>query len=176
MPEEDETTPTFPRLCPSCGSRLPEHVEICPTCWVSSGKIVPVDLSEYSHTTINRGKELAREFNATLEFLHVVESEAHPEFYNISFEPILKENPNLADHITENMIKANGIPKDQATYAVREGKVYKEIKKYADYSQIDLIIMGTHGRGDLEDFLLGSSSERVVRIASCPVLTVREKS
>lgn len=138
--------------------------------------LVPVDLSEYSHITINRGKELAREFNAKLEFLHVVETEAHPEFYNISFEPILKENPKLADHITESMIKATGIPKDQATYAVKEGKVYKEIKKYADYSQIDLIIMGTHGRGDLEDFLLGSSSERVVRIASCPVLTVREKS
>ncbi|UCH96099.1 MAG: universal stress protein [Candidatus Aminicenantes bacterium] len=134
--------------------------------------LVPVDFSEYSHITINRGKELAREFNATLEFLHVVEMEAHPEFYNISFEPILKENPTLADHITENMIKATGIPKDKATYAVKEGKVYKEIKKYADYNQIDLIIMGSHARGELGDFLLGSSSERVVRIASCPVLTV----
>ena len=138
--------------------------------------LVRVDLSGYSHPTIDWGKALAKEFKATLEFLHVVEMEAHPEFYNISFEPILKENPNLADHITENMIKATGIPKDKATYAVKEGKVYKEIKKYADYSQIDLIVMGSHGRGELEDFLLGSNSERVIRIASCPVLTVRQGS
>jgi nucleotide-binding universal stress UspA family protein len=138
--------------------------------------LVPVDLSESSHNTIKHGKALAREFNATLEFLHVVEIEAHPEFYNLSFEPILKENPNLADHITKNMIKATGIPKDKATYAVKEGKVYKEIKKYADNSQIDLIVMGSHGRGELEDFLLGSNSERVVRIATCPVLTVRQGS
>jgi nucleotide-binding universal stress UspA family protein len=138
--------------------------------------LVPVDLSGYSHTTIDWGKALAKEFKAALEFLHVVEMEAHPEFYNISFEPILKENPNLADHITKNMIKATGIPKDKATYAVKEGKVYKEIKKYADYSQIDLIVMGSHGRGELEDFLLGSNSERLVRIASCPVLTVRQGS
>jgi nucleotide-binding universal stress UspA family protein len=138
--------------------------------------LVPVDLSGYSHPTIDWGKALAKEFKAKLEFLHVVEMEAHPEFYNISFEPILKENPNLADHITENMIKATGIPKDKATYAVKEGKVYKEIKKYADNSQIDLIVMGSHGRGELEDFLLGSNSERVVRIATCPVLTVRQGS
>ena len=138
--------------------------------------LVPVDLSEYSPITINRGKAIAQKFKAKLEFLHVVEMEAHPEFYNISFEPILKENPNLAEHITKNMIKATGIPKDKAAYTVKEGKVYKEIKKYADYSQIDLIVMGSHGRGDLEDFLLGSNSERVIRIASCPVLTVREKS
>jgi nucleotide-binding universal stress UspA family protein len=138
--------------------------------------LVPMDFSENFHITIDRGKELARKFNAKLEFLHVVEMEAHPEFYSISFEPILKANPTLADHITENMIKAAGISKDKATYAVKEGKVYKEIKKYADYSQIDLIVMGSHGRGELEDFLLGSNSERVVRIASCPVLTIRQGS
>ena len=137
--------------------------------------LVPVDLSKQSQTAINQGKAIAQEFKATLEFLHVVEMEAHPEFYNISFEPILKENPQLAHHITGNMIKATGIAKDQATYAVKEGKVYKEIKKYADNSQIDLIVMGTHGRDDLGDFLLGSNSERVLRIATCPVLTMRQR-
>ena len=134
--------------------------------------LVPVDFSEHSQIPVNRGIAIAREFNAKLEFLHVVEMESHPEFYTISFEPILKANPDLKQHIIKNMIKITGISKEEAAYAVTEGKVYKEIKKYAENNRIDLIVMATRGKSELEHFLVGSNSERVVRIASCPVLTV----
>jgi nucleotide-binding universal stress UspA family protein len=138
--------------------------------------LVPVDFSEYSKIPVDRGIAIAREFNAKLEFLHVVEMESHPEFYTISFEPILKANPDLKQHIIKNMIKITGISKDKSAYAVTEGKVYKEIKKYAENNQIDLIVMATLGKSELEHFLVGSNSERVVRIASCPVLTVGQDS
>jgi nucleotide-binding universal stress UspA family protein len=54
--------------------------------------------------------------------------------------------------------------------------VYKEIKMVAENNKIDLIVMATHGMSELEHFLIGSNSERVVRTASCPVLTVRQNS
>jgi nucleotide-binding universal stress UspA family protein len=133
--------------------------------------LVPLDFSEYSKTAANRAKDIAQEFGAELEFLHVVEMETHPEFYSISFDPILKANPTLTDHIIGNMVKLTDIAKDKAKYKVTEGKVYKEIKKYAETNQIDLILMPTRGMSELEHFLVGSNSERVVRIAPCPVFT-----
>jgi len=138
--------------------------------------LIPIDFSDHSKIAIRRGIAIAEEFNAALEFLHVVEMQAHPEFYTISSDPILKANPELEHHITKNMIKLTGIPQEKATYSVKEGKVYKEIKIAAENGNIDLIVMATHGMSDLEHFLVGSNSERVVRIASCPVLTVRQNS
>jgi nucleotide-binding universal stress UspA family protein len=137
--------------------------------------LVPVDFSDYSKTATQRAITVAREFNAALNFLHVVEMEAHPEYYTISFDPILKANPELKDRITANMTRFTGIPQDEATYAVNEGKVYKEIKTYADTNQVDLIVMATRGMSEIEHFLVGSNSERVVRIAPCPVLTIGQK-
>lgn len=136
--------------------------------------LVPVDFSEYSEISINKAKSIAKEFNAKLEFLHVIEQQAHPEFYAISFDPILKENPQLKPHITMSLIKLTGIPEKKATYAVLEGAINDEIKRYAENNQIDLIVMPTRGMSKLEHMILGSTTEKIVRIAPCPVLTVRK--
>ena len=56
---------------------------------------------------------------------------------------------------------------------VREGSPFYEIIRYAKEQDVDLIIMGTHGRGGLVHVLLGSVAEKVVRKSPCPVLTVR---
>ena len=59
------------------------------------------------------------------------------------------------------------------TTVLFSGSAAREIVEQAQNNQIDLIVMGTHGRGGLAHLLLGSVAERVVRIAACPVLTVR---
>jgi nucleotide-binding universal stress UspA family protein len=61
----------------------------------------------------------------------------------------------------------------QAVVSVVVGSPFVEIIRYARAQQVDLIVMGTHGRGPVEHMLLGSVAEKVVRKASCPVLTVR---
>jgi nucleotide-binding universal stress UspA family protein len=61
-----------------------------------------------------------------------------------------------------------------AQLELRTGSPFAEIVNYADEQKIDLIVMGTHGRGAVAHMLLGSVAERVVRKASCPVLTVRD--
>jgi len=64
-----------------------------------------------------------------------------------------------------------GVP---ARWAVRTGVPYKEIVAEAESARPDLIVMGTQGRGGLDRALLGSVAEKVIRLAPCPVLTVRE--
>ena len=63
--------------------------------------------------------------------------------------------------------------KTPANKVVRLGSPFTEIVRYAKAENIDLIVMGTHGRGMIAHLLMGSVAERVVRTAPCPVLTVR---
>jgi nucleotide-binding universal stress UspA family protein len=135
--------------------------------------VVPVDFSPHSMTAVNKAKQIATKFNAQLEFVHVVEEDVHPEFYNISFEPILKANPALKDHILKNLQKLSGLKKEQAKFVVLEGKVSEEIKEYAENHGADMVVLPTRGMSDLEHLFLGSNTEKIVRIAPCPVLTVR---
>jgi universal stress protein A len=60
--------------------------------------------------------------------------------------------------------------------AVQVGSPFQEIVGYAEAQHIDLIVIGTHGRGPIGHMLLGSVAEKVVRRAPCPVLTVRQKT
>jgi nucleotide-binding universal stress UspA family protein len=62
----------------------------------------------------------------------------------------------------------------KASWRVQTGIPYEEIVKIAEEERADMIVMGTHGRSGLNRFLLGSVAERVIRLASCPVLTVRQ--
>ncbi len=66
-----------------------------------------------------------------------------------------------------------GVP---ARSALRSGVPFKEIVAAATDERADLIVMGTHGRGGINRALLGSVADRVIRLAPCPVLTVREPS
>ena len=136
--------------------------------------LVPVDFSKHSSLAIEKAKKVAEEFAAKLSFLHVVEMESHPEFYNISSNPILQENPALEEHIMKNLLQLTGLSDDEAIFAVAEGSVNKEIKGYAEENDIDLIILPARGMNDLEHFFLGSNTEKVVSIAPCPVLTVKQ--
>jgi universal stress protein A len=62
----------------------------------------------------------------------------------------------------------------KTSWRVQVGVPFEEIVKVAEEERADMIVMGTHGRGGLNRMLLGSVAERVIRLAPCPVLTVRE--
>jgi nucleotide-binding universal stress UspA family protein len=136
--------------------------------------LVPVDFSKHSKIAVQKGIAIANEFKADIKFVHVVEQEAHPEFYTISFDPILKANPQLKDHIVNSLKKLTGLGEDKAKFVVLEGSVTEELKKYAQENETDIIVMPTRGMSELEHIVLGSTTERMVRVAPCPVLTVRK--
>jgi nucleotide-binding universal stress UspA family protein len=135
--------------------------------------LVPHDFSETSEAAVNYGTAFARNFGAELHFLHVgdaAKNELDAEF------PIGLEN-GVEDAERERLLKILP-PRDQRELrpklAVRPGIPAAEIVRYARENAVDLIVMGTHGRGMVAHAVMGSVAEKVVRTAPCPVLTVQQ--
>jgi nucleotide-binding universal stress UspA family protein len=134
--------------------------------------LVPTDFSECSEAAMKYGTALARSFGAELHILHINERPgemAETEFPIGLFDTMHNEaRDRLGKLLT---------PDDQDAlrpeFAMRIGSPYAEIVHYSQSNDIDLIVMGTHGRGLVAHMLLGSIAEKVVRRAPCPVLTVR---
>lgn len=137
--------------------------------------LAPTDFSESSKQALHYALEFARGFNTELHILNVVEPVVYPaEMFSqvgmIDVESVLEKSSK-----EEMEIWLKDIPTDKRpiTTAVEHGRPFAEIIRYAQEHQIDLIILGTHGRSGLDHFLLGSTAEKVIRKAPCPVLTVR---
>ncbi len=134
--------------------------------------LVPCDFSDTSAAAVRYGIALARNFGARLHFLHVgdrAQSQFESEF------PIGLEDA-VEDAVRERLLRIVN-PQEQMElnpeFAVRPGAPAAEIVRYAQEAKIDLIVMGTHGRGFVGHMVMGSVAEKVVRTAPCPVLTVR---
>ena len=134
--------------------------------------LVPVDFSRCSRKALQYAIPFARQFGAELTLLHVIEPavaismvEVVPQNY---LEPKAEAEANLDSFRRE-------VGDDIATKAlVRAGSPPVEILDAAKELDAHLIILSTHGRTGLEHVLLGSTVDKVVRRASCPVLVVRE--
>lgn len=140
--------------------------------------LVPMDFSPPSDAALEYARSLAARYGASLQLLHVAE-DPYRAFY--SAEVLVPEVEGLRDEIlaeTANRLTACLRPADLAEFrATAEsiiGTPATSIVEYAGGHDIDLIVMGTHGRGGMSHLLMGSVAERVVRTAPCPVLTVRE--
>jgi nucleotide-binding universal stress UspA family protein len=139
--------------------------------------LVPVDFSEQSGRALDCAKTLAGKFDASLHLLTVVPDPftlpnpsqwyvpapaGYIEGLRRDAEAHVNDLLTLADHARFN-----------ARCAVLFGDPSAKILEYVAIETIDLIVMGTHGRGGVAHALLGSVAEKVVRAAQCPVLTVR---
>jgi len=133
--------------------------------------LVPVDFSENSRKGADRALDLAKEFGAKVEFLHVIEQQLHPSFHVVGIESIFAINPDLKKISSEKLREF--VPSDlESGYTVMEGSAPQTIVEYAKENKFDLIVMSTRGFTGIDHLLIGSTTERVVRLAECPVLTV----
>jgi nucleotide-binding universal stress UspA family protein len=140
--------------------------------------LVPVDFSAPSDAALDYARDVAARFGASLHLVHVAED---PYRALYSAEVFVPEMENLRDEILED---ATGRLRDRlrewdfdavpVTVEAIIGTPAGSIVEYAAGHDIDLIVMGTHGRGGMSHLLMGSVAERVVRTAGCPVLTVRQ--
>lgn len=142
--------------------------------------LVATDFGEASDAALNYGRALAAQFDATLVVLHVCENVlTHAiggEAYVAVFPDIQRDVEDAARRRLDELVLSN----DPAPTALKVKRVLltsntpaMAIVGYAKEANIDLIVMGTHGRGAMAHLLMGSVAERVVRTAACPVLTVR---
>lgn len=133
--------------------------------------LVPVDFSECSGKAMEMAIPMARQLNAELVLLHVVEpTPANAELLMLEAEAV-----GAAKQELEKM-RASQAMGVRARTIVREGYAHAEIVKATDELGVDLVVIGTHGRTGLAHVLLGSTAEKVVRYSPCPVLVVPERN
>jgi len=131
--------------------------------------LVPTDFSETSDGALHYAIDMARAFGAQLYLVHVPGGTGENFEANFPvgrFETVARERLSV-------FLSPEDITRLRPEYAVRIGTPAEEIVRYADTRDVDLIIMGTHGRSGVAHLLMGSVAEHVVRTAPCPVLLVR---
>ncbi|MFQ5630021.1 MAG: universal stress protein, partial [bacterium] len=141
--------------------------------------VVAVDFSNYSKVALFHAFDLASVFDASLEILYVIEEQVHPAFYVTGETSIMNIVPDLREksitalrEYVEKHVKKNV---EHSTH-VREGRAHTEIINFAEEQNADLIFMATHGLSGLDHFLIGSTTEKVVRKAKTPVFTVKAET
>lgn len=141
--------------------------------------LVPIDFSIISLDALSWASFLAEQFGAELILLHV--SEKFPDIDYLLVDEVFKDMSLPLAKLAEADLKWLAETRSQSTgvnmsAVVRDGRPFKEICHVAETLSVDLIVLTTHGHTGLKRFWLGSTAERVVRRAHCPVLSVRERS
>jgi nucleotide-binding universal stress UspA family protein len=138
--------------------------------------LVPIDFSEHSKNALKYAIPFAQQFKASIDLMYVVEPTIYPadfSFGQIGFPNVEEELRTHGNEELLKLIKKEIGKKVAARKIVRTGKPFYEISQYAQEEGIDLIIIATHGHSGMEQILFGSTAEKVVRKAPCPVLVVR---
>lgn len=137
--------------------------------------LLATDFSETAACATDLALLMARNFNASLDVLHVLETETPIMMDGVVYLPAdyYDNLEKQAAEKLEEVIPRTERDKLSVTLALRKGAPFVEIVRYARDQKVDLIVLGTHGRGALAHVIMGNVAERVVRKASCPVLTVK---
>lgn len=133
--------------------------------------LLPTRGGDGSELAADHAVSIAARFDATLHVIYAVDvrsQAAKHDTYELS-ELVDELQTAVTDAVTD---RADGLDID-LRISIQQGTPHSAIQRYAAAHEIDLIIMGTHGRGRVEQFLLGSVTERTIRTADVPVVTVR---
>jgi nucleotide-binding universal stress UspA family protein len=140
--------------------------------------LVPTDFSASSDAALEYGKMLTQRLGASLHLLHVLEEPDiagawGSEFYVAELPRMREAAQREAEERLNEIFKGAERGGLQLSTEIVDGRTARMIVDVARRRQIDLIVMGTHGRSGVAHLLLGSVTEKVLRTATCPVLAVR---
>ena len=138
--------------------------------------LVTTDFSDTSNKAFPVARGLAEKYDAGIVLAYVEEDRLPPlvlEYTDIGIEEIVKRQHQRASSQLERLGREQFQGLEVRTKAI-SGIPHLEIVQIAEEVEADLIVMATHGRGFISHAILGSTTERVVRRAPCPVLVVRD--
>ena len=139
--------------------------------------LVPIDFSDYSKNALKFAIDIAEKFQSKLFLVYVIEPMIYPTDFSIGqiAIPAVENDLTLrAEEELKNLVNQEISKRVEAEAIIKSGKPFIEIIETASEIDADLIIIATHGHTGVEHLLFGSTAEKVVRKAPCPVLTLRE--
>jgi nucleotide-binding universal stress UspA family protein len=131
--------------------------------------LAPTDFSAPANQAVTSAFELAQTWGAKLSLLHIIEVPVYAIEVALPLADLEQEARRALARLLPEALAAHV----EVTRLVELGVPYVKILEVAKAEQVDLIVMATHGRTGLGHLVLGSVAERVVRLAPCPVLTIR---
>lgn len=138
--------------------------------------LVAIDFSASSDKAFNSALFMAKQFDARLILVHVINEPIDMRgFYvpHISFDKLEEEINAGAEKLMEQFCRRHLVGFDNYETLILPGTAYQEIIRAAEQHNAGLIVLGTNGRTGLDHVLFGSTAEKVVRLSPLPVLTVR---
>jgi nucleotide-binding universal stress UspA family protein len=139
--------------------------------------LFPTDFSEHSEHAFTYALSFAKEYGARIVMLHVVEDVqylANAYMFDVPMMPSFADmEQSRLKEMSEFIEREVDDPSVVIEKSVRHGRPFLEIIQAARDEEVDLIVTATHGRGGIEHVLFGSTAEKVVRKAPCPVLSIR---
>jgi nucleotide-binding universal stress UspA family protein len=141
--------------------------------------LVPIDFSDYSKNSLKYAVKLVNSFKADLFLIYVVEPVIYPPDFSMGQIAIPSIDAEVDKRASEelNTLAKTEIPVDvKCKCIIKTGKPFIEIIETAKEENIDLIIIASHGHTGVEHILFGSTAEKVIRKAPCPVLTFRDQA
>lgn len=140
--------------------------------------LFPTDFTEGALAALPHAIDLAKSYKAKLYLLHVIYDMSMStglHVPHVSFDALYDEMEKGAKKELENFGGELMEGFKEISCSVVRGVPYEEILKFAAANDVDMIVMGTHGRSGIDRVIFGSTAEKVVRNAECPVLTVRSQ-
>ena len=143
--------------------------------------LCPVDGSPTSNCGMMEAIHLAKDQNAKLRFLHVIDMyfpimDATGDFNVVYIDDVLRENGKKVLKKAEVAAHKAGVEADSRMVEAIGGRVSKFVMHQVKEWPADLVVMGTHGLRGIERLVMGSDAETVVRTSTVPVLLVKDKS
>ncbi|EMA49873.1 universal stress protein [Halococcus salifodinae] len=135
--------------------------------------LIPTDGSDHARQAAERGFDLASTYDAAVQIVHVIEDPDSGVTVHEYDEGVRDDMERTGEGYVDDLVSTAEGRDVAATGEVRHGAAHEEIIGAADDHAADLIVMATHGRTGLEGLVLGSTAERVVRLASVSVLVAR---
>lgn len=151
-----------------------EIIEMVPMVLKVRNILVPIDFSPPSEKALSYARAFAKQFDARITLLHVIEPSVYPKEFGYG-----SADDRAWVKAATDRLQALASRKLELAFLARvlvgRGPPFKVIASMSQDLEIDLIIIATHGYSGLKHVLIGSTAERVVRHAQCPVLVVRER-